>query len=93
VALAASWSARSGLTPSVRAISDRPIKSHGSSTVQVRHAPALEALRQHRLALGRLPAQLALPEVDETTLRTAGEAPPQRAPIIAGAHHARKAAA
>ena len=43
------------------------------STGQVRVHPALGELRQHRLALGRLLAQLALPDVDESALRTPGQ--------------------
>ncbi len=38
------------------------------STGQKRVHPALGELRQHRLALGRLLAQLALPDVEEETL-------------------------
>lgn len=38
------------------------------STGQRRAHPALGELRQHRLALGRLLAQLALPDVDDETL-------------------------
>jgi hypothetical protein len=44
------------------------------STGQVRVHPALGELRQHRLPLGRLLAQLALPDVDETTLKTPTQA-------------------
>jgi phage terminase small subunit len=39
------------------------------STGQVRVHPALGELRQHRLALGKLLAQLALPDTDETALK------------------------
>jgi hypothetical protein len=49
------------------------------STGQVRVHPALGELRQHRLALGKLLAQLALPDVDETTLRTPTQARASRA--------------
>ncbi len=38
------------------------------SSGQPRVHPALGELRQHRLALGKLLAQLALPDVDESTL-------------------------
>ena len=40
------------------------------STGQVRVHPALGELRQHRLALGRLLAQMNLPDVDDTSLRS-----------------------
>jgi hypothetical protein len=38
------------------------------STGQVRVHPALGELRQHRLALGRLLAQMALPDLDDEAL-------------------------
>jgi hypothetical protein len=40
------------------------------STGQPRVHPAIGELRQHRLALGRLLSQLALPDEDEETLPT-----------------------
>jgi hypothetical protein len=40
------------------------------STGQTRVHPAIGELRQHRLALGRLLSQLALPDDDEETLPT-----------------------
>jgi len=46
------------------------------STGQVRVHPAFGELRQYRLALGRLLAQLNLPDVDETSLRTPSWAGP-----------------
>jgi hypothetical protein len=44
------------------------------STGQVRVHPALGELRQHRLALGKLLAQLDLPDVDDTTLKSPTQA-------------------
>ena len=49
------------------------------STGQVRVHPALGELRQHRLALGKLLAQLALPDVDDTALKTPTQARASRA--------------
>ncbi len=40
------------------------------STGQTRTNPAINEVRQHRLALGRLLAQLALPDADGATIRT-----------------------
>lgn len=40
------------------------------SNGQTRVHPAIGELRQHRLALGRLLSQLALPDEDESTLPT-----------------------
>ncbi len=49
------------------------------STGQVRVHPALGELRQHRLALGKLLAQLALPDVDDGALKTPAQARASRA--------------
>ena len=49
------------------------------STGQVRVHPALGELRQHRLALGRLLAQIGLPDVDGSTLSTPAQARAKRA--------------
>ncbi|MGB3761830.1 MAG: hypothetical protein WA966_01305 [Ornithinimicrobium sp.] len=40
---------------------------------QPRVHPAIGELRQHRLALGRLLAQLGLPDVDDSSLQTPGQ--------------------
>jgi len=64
------------------------------STGQVRVHPALGELRQHRLALGRLLAQIALPDVDEQTLRSPTQARASKAAQARWAsHNARRAAA
>lgn len=44
------------------------------STGQTRVHPALGELRQHRLAVGKLLAQLALPDVDDTSLLSPSQA-------------------
>lgn len=63
------------------------------STGQIRVHPALGELRQHRLALGRLLAQIALPDVDDSTLRTPVQARAARAAESRWrAHNARKLA-
>jgi len=49
------------------------------SSGQPRVHPALGELRQHRLALGRLLAQLALPGVDESALASPAQARGRRA--------------
>lgn len=62
------------------------------SAGQVRVHPALGELRQHRLALGRLLAQLALPDVDETALKSPVQARASRAAQARwAAHNERKA--
>ena len=63
------------------------------STGQVRVHPALGELRQHRLALGKLLAQLALPDVDESHLQSPAQARASKAAQTRWAsHNARKAA-
>lgn len=57
------------------------------STGQVRVHPALGELRQHRLALGRLLAQMALPDVDDTTLKTPTQARARKAAQTRWAAH------
>lgn len=63
------------------------------STGQLRVHPALGELRQHRLALGRLLAQMALPDVDEDTLRSPTQARARKAAQTRWrAHNERRAA-
>jgi len=51
----------------------------------------LGELRQHRLALGRLLAQMALPDVDDTTLKTPTQARASKAAQTRWtAHNARR---
>lgn len=49
------------------------------STGQVRVHPALGELRQHRLALGRLLAQMALPDPDDSALNSPVQARARKA--------------
>jgi len=59
---------------SLREAVDREGTTVAGSPGQVRVHPALSELRQHRLALGRLLAQMALPDVGDTTLKTPTQA-------------------
>jgi hypothetical protein len=54
----------------LRSAVDRDGATVAGSSGQVRVNPAIGELRQHRLALGRLLAQLALPDVDDRSLAT-----------------------
>ena len=62
------------------------------STGQPRVHPALGELRQHRLALGRLLSQLALPDEDDETLPTPLQARGRQAATKRWAGHARRGA-
>ena len=62
------------------------------STGQPRVHPALGELRQHRLALGRLLSQLALPDEDDETLPTPLQARGRQAASKRWAGHARRGA-
>jgi hypothetical protein len=63
------------------------------STGQVRVHPALGELRQHRLVVGRLLAQLALPDVDDTSLRSPAQTRAAKAAATRWrSHNERKAA-
>jgi hypothetical protein len=63
------------------------------STGQVRVHPALGELRQHRLALGRLLAQLDLPDPEDAALRTPAQVRATKAAQTCWrAHNARKEA-
>ncbi len=57
------------------------------STGQPRVHPALGELRQHRLALGKLLAQLALPDVADETLGTPAQARAKKASQARWAAH------
>lgn len=59
---------------SLREAVDREGTTVLGSTGQVRVHPALGELRQHRLALGRLLAQLDLPDLDGGALKTPTQA-------------------
>ena len=76
---------------SLREAVDREGTTVAGSTGQVRVHPALGELRQHRLALGRLLAQMALPDVDDTTLKTPTQARASKAAQARwAAHNARR---
>ena len=62
------------------------------STGQPRVHPALAELRQHRLALGRLLAQLSLPDLDESALLSPAQARGRKAAQTRWAAHSRRAA-
>lgn len=57
------------------------------STGQTRVHPALGELRQHRLALGRLLAQMALPDLDESALMSPSQARGRKAAQTRWAAH------
>jgi hypothetical protein len=62
------------------------------SNGQTRVHPAIGELRQHRLALGRLLSQLALPDQDDETLPTPLQARGRQAAGKRWANHAKRGA-
>ncbi len=79
---------------SLRTAVERDGTTVKGSTGQPRVHPALGELRQHRLALGKLLAQIALPDVDNATLRSPVQARASRAAQSRWAtHNARRDAA
>ena len=63
----------------LRAAVDKDGTTVAGSTGQPRVHPALGELRQHRMALGRLLAQMALPDVDDSSLLTPVQARARKA--------------
>lgn len=76
---------------SLRNAVDKDGVTVAGSTGQTRVHPALGELRQHRLALSRLLAQLSLPDVDESALLSPSQARGQKAAQTRWAAHSRKA--
>ena len=78
---------------SLRNAVDKEGMTVAGSTGQPRVHPALGELRQHRLALGKLLAQLSLPDLDESALLSPSQARGQKAAQTRWAAHDRRKAA